>query len=83
MPRVTINKEKYMEADAVAFIEGKTRGTRQSDKDIAEILGLSPPAYCQRKKNGKMNFNYLELVKMFKQLRFTDEEIVKFMKGAL
>jgi hypothetical protein len=83
MPRVTINKEKYMEADAVAFIEGKTRGTRQTDRDMAALLGLSPPAYCQRKKNGKMNFSYLELVKMIKQLKFSDEEIVKLMRGAL
>lgn len=81
MPRVTINKEKYMEADAVAFIEGKTREAGKMDKDIAEAIGLSAPSYCIRKKDDQMKFSYPELVKMIVVLRLTDEEIVKLMRG--
>lgn len=81
MPRVAINKEKYMEADAVAFIEGKTRESRQTDKDIAEAIGLSAPSYCIRKRDGHMKFGYLELVKMFQKLNLTDEEVVNLMRG--
>jgi hypothetical protein len=83
LPRVTINKEKYMEADAVAFIEGRTRECGLRDKDIAEAIGLEPPAYCKRKREGRMKFEYPELVKMIPILCLTDEEIVALMRGKL
>lgn len=81
MPRVTINKEKYIEADAVAFIEGKTRESRQKDKDVALAIGLAPPTYCKRKREGKLKFEYLELVKIIQALSLTDEEIIRLMRG--
>lgn len=81
MPRVTLYADKYIESDAVAFLEGKTRGRRLQDKDIADVIGLSPPAYCQRKRNGKLKLNYLELVKIIDKLNLTDDEIVKLMRG--
>lgn len=81
MPRVSINQDKYTEADAVAFLEGKTRGRRKLDRDVAAAIGLSPPAYCQRKRDGKLKLNYMELVKVIQTLNFTDEEIVRFMRG--
>ncbi len=83
MPRVTLNKEKYMEADAVAFIEGKTREAGHSDKEIAEAIGISAPSYCIRKRDAQMKFSYPELVKMISILRLTDEEIVKLMRGQI
>lgn len=81
MPRVALYKDKYTDADAIAYVEGKTRGCRLQDKDIASAIGISPPSYCKRKNNGKLNLNYLELVKVFQKLDFTDEEIVMFMRG--
>ena len=81
MPRVSLYKDKYIESDAVAYLEGKTRRCRLQDKDIAGLIGLSPPAYCQRKKDGKLKLNYMELFKIFEKLKFTDEEIVNFMRG--
>ena len=81
MPRVTLYADKYIESDAANFINGKTRERRLLDKDIAESLGLKAPTYCKRKRDGRFDMNYLELVKIIKKLQLTDEEIVKLMRG--
>lgn len=81
MPRVALYADKYIDSDAVAFVEGKTRERRLKDRDIANLIGLSPPSYCKRKQNGKLNLNYLELVKVIRRLELTDEEIIKLMRG--
>ena len=81
MPRVLINKDKYIESDAVLFIEGRTKGRGLFDSDIAKEIGLSPPAYCQRKKNGRLKLGYMELVKVIRKLNLPDEDIIKLMRG--
>lgn len=81
MPRVAINKYKYILKDAAKFLNGKTRGCGLYDKDMATVVGLSPPAYCQRKKPDKMELSYINLVKIIEKQNWTDEEIVKFMRG--
>lgn len=81
MPRVTLYADKYIEADAANFINGKTRERQLYDKDIAQEIGLKGPAYSLRKKNGKFDFSFMELVKMIRKLELTDEEIVKLMRG--
>ena len=81
MPRVTLYQDKYIESDAVAFIRGKTRQKGLTDTDIAHEIGITQSSYSNRKRKGKMNFNYLELVKIIKRLELTDEEIAKLMRG--
>lgn len=81
MPRVVLLKDKYIEADAADFVNGKTRQKKMYDKDIALGIGLKPPAYSLRKKDGKFDFNFMELVKMIRMLELSDEEIVKLMRG--
>lgn len=81
MPRVTLYADKYIEFDAVSFVEGKTRERKLTDTDIAKEIGITQSSYSNRKRKGKMNFNYLELVKIIKKLQLTDEEIVKLMRG--
>ena len=81
MPRVVLCQDKYIEADAANFINGKTRERKLYDKDIAKEIGLKGPAYSLRKKDGKFDFGFMELVKMIRKLELTDEEIVKLMRG--
>ena len=83
MPRVDLYRDKYIDSDAVHFIEGKTKQEGKQDKDIAELICISPPADCLRKRNGKLNLNYLELVKVIAYLNLSDEEIVKLMRGKI
>ena len=81
MPRVSLYQDKYIESDAANFISGKTRERQLHDKDIAAVLGLKAPTYCKRKRDGRFDMNYLELVKIIKELQLTDEEIIKLMRG--
>jgi hypothetical protein len=81
MPRVALYQDKYIESDAANFINGKTRECRLRDKDIAAALNLKAPTYCKRKRDGRFDMNYLELVKIIKKLQLTDEEIIKLMRG--
>lgn len=81
MPRVTLYQDKYIESDAANYINGKTRERNLYDKDVAKEIGLKAPAYSLRKRNGKFDFSFMELVKMIRILELTDEEIVKLMRG--
>ena len=81
MPRVLLYADKYIESDAANFINGKTRERKLYDKDVAKEIGLKGPAYSLRKRDGKFDFNFMELVKMIRTLELTDEEIVKLMRG--
>lgn len=83
MPRVSLYEDKYIEADAAAFVEGKTRERRLVDKDMASLIGINPSSYCKRKQNGKLKLSYMELVKVIQKLELTDEEIVKLMRGKI
>ena len=81
MPRVTLYADKYIDADAVAFIEGKTRERGLTDTDIAKVIGITQSSYSNRKRKGKLNLTYLELVKIIHKLELTDEDISKLMRG--
>lgn len=65
----------------VLWIEGQV-GKRHGVwyKDIAEQIGIKPAAFTKRMESGR--FDYSELVKIFKFLKATDEEIIQLMKGA-
>ncbi len=81
MPRVALYQDKYIDADAVAFIEGKTRERGLTDTDIAKEIGITQSSYSNRKRKGKLNLNYLELRKVFVKLQLTPEEVTKLMLG--
>ena len=83
MQRVHINQDKYVEKDAIAFIEGKTRERGLTDTDIAKLIGITQSSYSNRKRKGKMNFNYMELYKIINRLELTDEELVRLMRGKI
>ena len=78
MPRVSLNKKKYKLKDLPEWIAGKLFSMGLHHKDAAEWIGLSPPAFCIRMKNGM--FSYEEMLTLFDQLHATDEEILRIMK---
>lgn len=81
MPRVTANKYQYIEKDAAQFINGRTRGSGKEDKDVAAAIGITPSSYCNRRRGGKFNMNYIELVKTIELLELPDEDIIALMRG--
>ncbi|MGN1158227.1 MAG: hypothetical protein ACI4TK_18810 [Agathobacter sp.] len=81
MPRITANKYQYMEKDAANFINGKTRGCGKEDKDVAAAIGIGPSSYCNRRRDGKFNMSYIDLVKTIELLELSDEDIIVLMRG--
>jgi predicted transcriptional regulator len=78
MPRVHINKKKYMISDFRVWVIGKMNVLGKSQADMGNLLGISQPAFGKRLRTS--NFDYSQIITIFKELQATDEEIVKFMK---
>lgn len=78
MPRIHQNKEKYMKKDTENLIRNKMRGNI-TQKELGEAFGVGQRAVST--KLGNMSFKYSELVTIFRKLEFTDDEILKCMRG--
>ncbi len=78
MPRIYQNKERYMKKDTENLIRNKMRGN-VTQKQLGEEFGIGQRAVSTKLVN--MSFKYSELVTIFKKLNFTDEEILKCMRG--
>ena len=78
MPRIAIKKKEYMVTDLSKWIVGKMYEMKLRQSDLAEMIGVSQPAFCQRLKKGM--FSYEDLLTLLKNLNATDEEILKMMK---
>lgn len=78
MPRVTIKKKEYKITDLSKWLVGKIYEKNMRQRQVAALIGISQPAFCNRLKKGL--FSYGELLTLFKELDITDEEILKIMK---
>ena len=79
MPRITAFKYEYMKQDARKLFKGKMAENDITQKKLADIVGISPPAFCIRFKS--FDFEFEQLVKMIPAVGLSDEEILKLMKG--
>lgn len=83
MPRVSINKKKYMLQDLYVWINGKMLLKDVNQTMLGEMLGISQQAAGVRLsglKNGKDTLKHNDLAIIFKEFEAKDEEILKFMK---
>lgn len=80
MPRVAINKKKYMIADLPGWISGRMHREKKKQSEIARTIGISQPAMSNRLNSNEDIFTYGDLLTLFKELNATDEEILKLMK---
>lgn len=78
MPRVRIKKKEYMVSDLVKWINHRRADLNLRQNDLAKLLGISQPALSNRLEKGL--FDYTDMIKIFKVLNATDEEILKLMK---
>lgn len=78
MPRVAAYRKKYLNADLREWIVGRMNSCKKTHLSMGELLGISQPAFSRRLKNS--NFEYAQLLEIFKELNATDEEILKLMK---
>ena len=84
MPRVSINRKKYMIKDFTGWVLQKARMSGLKQKDIAEMLGIQPSSFCERLKKciktGQNIFSFEEAIMLLKEFEATDEEILRLMK---
>lgn len=77
-----VDKEKYKVRYLLEFVDGRRRRLKLSQAKLGGLIGITQQAFGSRmdENRGNGNFSYIELVKLFKELRVTDEEILKLMK---
>lgn len=84
MPRVAINRKKYMIKDFTGWVLQKARMAGLKQKDIATLLGIAPSSFCERVKKCRKKeeniFSYEEVIMLLKEFEATDEEILRLMK---
>lgn len=78
MPRVAIKKKEYKVSDFSKWIVTKMYEHHLKQSDLAELIGISQPAFCNRLKKGL--FSYSEILTLLEKLSATDEEILRLMK---
>lgn len=76
------DKDKYSRACLLEFIEGRRKTLNKRQADLGAVIGMTQQAFGYRMNNqkGNGNFEFIHLVKLFKELEATDEEILWLMK---
>lgn len=74
MPTIKYSYETRKSLYLVGNIKKHQMADQITDGNMAQYLGLSVRAYRQRLNNPEM-FKYHEIIKTFKRLGFTDEEV--------
>lgn len=78
MPRVAIKKKEYMVSDLSKWMVGKMYETGVNQSDLAQLIGISQPAFSARLKRG--SFSYSDMLTILKRLNASDKEIIKLMR---
>lgn len=81
MPPVYLGTKAKQEAfdnEVKQMIKGKMSG-EYNQTTLGAEFGVSQPA--MGKKIDKLQFSFKDMAKLFKVLNFSDEEILKVMKG--
>lgn len=78
MPRIKELKKDYMLKDMREWMIGRMKSLGIKQCDMADMLGISQPAFGQRLRTS--NFRTDQLIDIFKRLQATDEEILRFIK---
>lgn len=78
MPVIKYNYEQKKAQYLVGNIKKRQAAEQVTDGNMAQYLGLSVRSYRQRLNDPDM-FKYSELIKTFKRLGFTEEEICQSM----
>lgn len=78
MPRVQINRKKYMVTDLRRWIIGQMRVMHVNQEEMGKVIGVNQSGFSKRLSKGK--FDHVELISIFERLEATDEEILRLMK---
>lgn len=77
MPRVNLNKKKYLMRDFCEWIRGKMLH-KYTETDVARELGITQQGFSKKLKN--CTFSFEEVVTLLDFFKATDEERVRLTK---
>ena len=80
MPRVATKKKQYNSADFCAWIYAKLKVSRRTLGELADVIGCTRKTLYNKMSSQKADFDYQELMEIFKFCNASDEEILRFMK---
>lgn len=78
MPRVAINKKKYLKTDLREWMWGRMNTLGKNQAYMGAALGISQQAFGNRLKEA--TFTNEQLYIIFRELEATDENIVRLMR---
>lgn len=78
MPRVPLNKKKYLQTDLREWMDGRMSVLGKTQEDMGSAIGITQQAFGSRWRKGL--FTNMQLYIIFKELKATDEEILRLMK---
>ena len=78
MPRVYLTKQDEMSNKLVAMIYGTMKVKHVTQTKMADVLEISQQAFGKKLKHKQ--FTYWDLVRIFKELGFEDEQILSLMR---
>ncbi len=78
MPRVAINKKKYLQSDLISWMKGQMYTLSKNQAYMGEKLDMTQQAFGKRLRKGR--FDNVQLYIIFKELEATDDKILQLMK---
>jgi len=78
MPKVILGRTEYKKNAFSTWIASKMYELDLTQSDMAELMGITQPAFSNRLKKGL--FSYEDVITLLKKLKATDEDILRLMK---
>ena len=78
MPKVYLTKQDRLSEKLVMMIYGTMKIKHISQKRMADRLGISQPAFGKKLK--RKQFTHTDLVEIFDELEFPDEQILSVLR---
>lgn len=79
MPRINEYKDKYLKTDFIDYIYNEMRHLKKSQREMGEKIGTTQQSFSRKLQ--KADFDFSELVIIFRELGTPSEKIVKLMGG--
>ena len=78
MPRTYLTRQDKLNNKLITLIYGTMKVKRITQRNMADKLGISQPAFAKKLK--KCQFTFAELTTIFEVLDTQDEEIISVMR---
>ena len=78
MPKVYLTRQDKLNERLVTLIYGMMKAKKISQRYMADMLGISQPAFCKKLRTRR--FTHADLTIIFEALDMQDEQILSVMR---